>query len=184
MLRGYPRELTLDDGTVVSVRPLTPTDEGALVRFFQQLPTAECHYLKEDVRSPAVIKRWLSEIDYARVLPLVAERGSQIVADATLHRRGYGARSLLGEIRVVVASPYRRKGLGLGLAAELIEMAEAAGLRRLFVEIVSGVEQAAAEVAEQLGFERVAVIPDHLVGPDGRPHDLIILALSLGESST
>jgi L-amino acid N-acyltransferase YncA len=181
MLDDYPKELTLDDGTLVSVRPLSATDAEALLLFFQQLPEEERYWLKEDVSDPAVIRRWLAELDYQRVLPLIAERDGRILADATLHRRGYGARSLLGELRVVVASGHRGKGLGLGLLAELIEVAEAVGLKRLFVEIVSGVEQPAAGGAERAGFERVAVIPDHLIGPDGRPHDLIILALPLGE---
>lgn len=181
MLDGYPKELTLDDGTVVSVRPLSATDGEALLLFFQQLPEDARYWLKEDVSDPAVIRRWVAELDYQRVLPLIAEKDGRILADATLHRRGYGARSLLGEVRVVVASGHRGKGLGLGLVAELMDVAEAAGLRRLFVEIVSGVEQPAAGVAERVGFERVAVIPDHLIGPEGRPHDLIILALSLGE---
>jgi L-amino acid N-acyltransferase YncA len=181
MLEHFPKELTLDDGTVVSVRPLTPADGDALLHFFQKIPETERYWLKEDVSDPAVISRWMAELDYQRVLPLVAERGGQILADATLHRRGYGARSLLGEVRVVVATPYRRKGLGLGIVAELVEMAEAAGLRRLFVEIISGIEQPASEVAEQVGFQRVAVIPDHLAEPDGRLHDLIILALPLEE---
>jgi L-amino acid N-acyltransferase YncA len=181
MLEHFPKETTLDDGSVVSVRPLTSGDGEALLRFFQQIPERERYWLKEDVSDPAVISRWMTELDYQRVLPLIAEKGGQILADATLHRRDYGARGLLGEVRVVVASSHRGKGLGLGLAIELIEVAEASGLKRLFVEIISGAEQPAAGVAERVGFERVAVIPDHLIGPDGRPHDLIILALPLGE---
>lgn len=181
MLEHFPKEFTLDDGTIVSVRPLTSGDGEALLHFFQQIPEKERYWLKEDVSDPAVISRWMAELDYQRVLPLIAEKGGQILADATLHRRGYGARSLLGEIRVVVTTPYRRRGLGLAMVAELVEIAEAAGLRRLFVEVISGIEQPAAEVAEQVGFQRVAVIPDHLTEPDGRPHDLIILALPLGE---
>lgn len=181
MLDGYPTEITLDGGTTVSVRPLSATDGEALLLFFQQLPEDERYWLKEDVSDSSVINRWVAELDYERVLPLIAEKDGRILADATLHRRGYGARSLLGEVRVVVASGHRGKGLGLGLVAELIEVAEAAGLKRLFVEIVSGVEQPAAGAAERVGFERVAVIPDHLIGPDGRPHDLIILALPLGQ---
>jgi hypothetical protein len=32
-----------------------------------------------------------------------------------------------------------------------------------------------------IGFEQVAVLQDHLLGPDGRRHDLILLVLQLTE---
>ncbi|HEY8489912.1 MAG TPA: GNAT family N-acetyltransferase [Dehalococcoidia bacterium] len=179
VLEAYPKELTLDDGTVVTVRPLRREDEAALIAFFQGIPEEDRFYLKEDVGDPAVVRRWVAELDYDRVLPLVALRDGEIVADATLHRRGWGARRHLGEVRMVVAPKVRRKGLALAMMGELVEIAAAVGLERLETEIVAGAEMPAFEVVQQAGFEQAAVIPDHFKGPDGRPHDLMILVLPL-----
>lgn len=180
-LDAYPKEIALDDGTVVVVRPLGSEDGDALVRFFQGIPEDDRYYLKEDVGDPEVVRRWVRELDYGRVFPLVAWRDGEIVADATLHRRGWGARRHLGELRIVVAPRARRKGLGIALLAELVDVASGLGLERLETEVISGVEMPAFEVVQQVGFERVALIPDHLKGRDGQPHDLIILIMPLTE---
>jgi GNAT superfamily N-acetyltransferase len=179
VLTEFPKEVALDDGTVVVVRPLRPDDGPALLAFFSELPEDDRYWLKEDVADPAVIERWVRELDYRRVLPLIAVHDWRFIADATLHRRFHGARSHLGEIRVVVHPHYRRRGLGLLLIGELVALAADMRLERLYVEIVSGVEQPALEVVQQAGFERVAEIPGHLRGPGGERHDLIILAMNL-----
>jgi GNAT superfamily N-acetyltransferase len=181
LLDAYPKDLVLDDGTRVTVRPLRAGDQAALLAFFRSIPEADRWWLREDVSDPAVIRRWITDLDYDRVLPLVALVDERIVADATLHRRGFGARNQVGELRVVVAPPYRGRGLAYALLADLTEIAAAAGLRRLEAEIVGRAQTGALEAIEQLGFERAAVIPDHLLGPDGSTHDLLILVYPLSE---
>ncbi len=180
-LGGFPKTLTLEDGTSVVVRPLETGDEAALLSFFGSVPETERYWLREDVCDPEVIHRWLADLDYNRVLPLIAERNRAIIADATLHRRGYGARHFLGELRLVVSPAYRGRGLGYSLLAELTDIAQTSGLDRLEAEIVSGAQTAAVEAIEQLGFEQVAVLPDHLIGPDGARHDLALFVFPLQE---
>jgi GNAT superfamily N-acetyltransferase len=178
-LGAFPKALTLEDGTSVTLRPLEAGDEAALLSFFQSVPESERYWLREDVSDPEVIHRWVTDLDYDRVLPLVAERDRTIIADGTLHRRGYGARHYLGEVRLVVSPAYRGRGLGYALLAELTEIAQASGLDRLEAEIVSGAQRAAVEAIEQLGFEQAAVLPDHLLGPDGSRHDLALFVFPL-----
>ena len=179
LLALYPKTLVLEDALAVEVRPLVPDDEPALLAFFQTVPAADRWWLREDVTDPAVVRSWVSMLDYDRVLPLLAFDGDEIVADASLHRRGFGARAHLAEVRVVVAPAYRGRGLAYALLAELMEIATAAGLERLEAEIVGGAQAGALEAVELLGFEQVAVLPDHLRGPDGRRHDLIMLVYRL-----
>ncbi len=181
LLDGYPKTVTLTDGTTVTVRPLRPTDQAALLAFFRGIPAEDRWWLRENVSDPAVIRRWTVDLDYDRVLPLVALVDDRIVADATLHRRGYGARHHLGEVRVVVAPAYRGRGLAYALLVELCEIAAAAGLAKLEAEIVARAQSGALEAVEQIGFRLVATIPDHLVGPDGTPHDLLFLVYPLSE---
>jgi GNAT superfamily N-acetyltransferase len=180
-LEGFPKTLTLDDGTSVLVRPLEASDEAALLDFFRSVPEGERYWLREDVSDPEVIHRWVADLDYNRVLPLVAERDRAIIADATLHRRGFGARHFLGEVRLVVSPAFRGRGLAYSLLAELTDIAQISGLDRLEAEIVSGAQTAAVEAIQQFGFEQVAVLPDHLRGPDGVRHDLALFVFPLQE---
>jgi L-amino acid N-acyltransferase YncA len=181
LLGAYPKRIVLEDAVTVTVRPLRPADQAALLAFFRGIPAEDRWWLREDVSDPAVVHRWIADLDYDRVLPLVALDGDTIVADATLHRRGFGARHHLAEVRIVVAPAYRGRGLAYALMGELAEVAAAAGLARLEAEIAVRAQAGALEAVEQFGFERVGLIPDHLVGPDGRPHDLLLLVYRLGE---
>ncbi len=178
-LDRFPKPVTLDDGTSVIIRPLERDDESALLDFFTSVPEQERYWLREDVSDPAVIHRWLADLNYDRVLPLIAERDEAIIADGTLHRRGYGARHHLGELRLVVSPAYRSRGLGYALLTELTEIAVETGLDRLEAEIVAGAQTAAVEAIEQMGFEQVARLPNHLLGPDDARHDLILFVYAL-----
>ncbi len=182
LLEMYPKTVTLDDGTVVTVRPLVSADQAGLLAFFRAISAADRWWLREDVGDAAVIRRWITDLDYHRVLPLIALVDDVIVADATLHRRGFGARHRVGEVRVVVASAYRGRGLAYALLVELTDVATAAGLARVEAEIAARAQSGAFEAAEQIGFEQVAILPNHLDGPDGAPHDLLYLVYQLAES--
>ena len=181
VLDGFPRTSTLEDGLSVCVRPLEASDEQALLAFFRTIPAEERYWLREDVSDPAVIRHWIADLDYSRVLPLVALHDEAIVADATLHRRGHGARQYLGEIRLVVTPAYRGRGLGYLLITELIEIAQTEGLERLEAEIVPDAQAAAMEAIGLIGFEQAAILPNHLRGPHGDHHDLVIFTYALQE---
>jgi L-amino acid N-acyltransferase YncA len=178
-LDRYPKTIAVDDGTTLQLRPLQASDEAALWQFFQGVPYDDRYWLREDVSNHEVVARWIQDLNYERVFPLIAERNGVIVADATLHRRGFGARSPVGEVRVVVAPQYRRKGLAAAMITELVELADVNGLDRIISEIAVGSEQAALIMAKQLGFEQAAVLPEHLIGPDGSRYDLVIVVLPL-----
>ena len=182
LLDRFPTLLTLDDGTSVIIRPLEASDESALLGFFHGVPDEERYWLREDVSDPAVIHRWLTDLNYDRVLPLIAERDGVIIADGTLHRRGYGARHHLGELRLVVAPAYRSRGLGYAILTELTEIAQELGLDRLEAEIVTGAQTAAVEAIEQMGFDQAARLPNHLLGPHGERHDLLLFVFDLKEA--
>lgn len=183
VLAGYPKSVTLSDGVTVVVRPLIAADEANLAAFFRSIPAADRWWLREDVSDADVVRRWVADLDYNRVLPLLALLGEEIIADATLHRREFGARAFLGEVRAVVAPAYRGRGLAYALLSELLEVATAAGLDRLEAEIVAGVQRGALEAVEMLGFQAIAEIENHLHAEDGSRRDLIRLVLPLRPES-
>lgn len=180
-LSRYPRQITLRDGAEVTLRPLVPADEGALLRFFQRLPEADRFYLKEEVTSPAVIHAWCAGVNYDRALPLLAIDSGEIVADASLHRRREGARRHTAEARLSVDPGFRNRGLGSLLLKELLDIAYDAEMDRVTVELVAERQADAIEAFSRLGFIEVARLAGHAKDPDMHPRDLLILEVPLGK---
>jgi L-amino acid N-acyltransferase YncA len=178
---AYPKEITLRDGSRVTVRPLEAGDEDDLLRFFLDLPEDERYFLKDDVTSPEVVRRWTHELNYDRALPLIAINGGHIVAEAVLVRRRGNARSHIGEVRVTVAPEFRSRGLGTDLIRHLCDIADDAGLERVMFEIVADREAEALKAAEWMGFLRVGTIEGGARDPKDHAHDIILLTMPLGK---
>jgi ribosomal protein S18 acetylase RimI-like enzyme len=157
-------------------------DQQALYEFFQGVPKEDRLFLRDDVSKPATIQSWVNELDYERVLPLLALVEGKVVGDATLHRRPLGWTRHLCKVRLVIDPAYRQKGLGSLLVRELIEIAKGLKLERLVVELM-GSQQAALAAFRHLGFERAAVLYRHVKDRVGRPQDLVIMIHDLEEVS-
>src|SRR6202049_2407131 len=83
----FPQEAVLRDGTRLLIRPFNSSDTAALYAFFQRLPEEVRRFAWDRIDSRPLVEQWGRELDYDRVLPLIATDGQRIVADATLHRR-------------------------------------------------------------------------------------------------
>lgn len=180
-VEAYPKTVLLRDGMTVTVRPLEPEDEGALLQFFEWVPGEERHYLKEDVTSPELIAGWTGNIDVNRVISIVAVNAGEIVADATLHRTRNAARRHVGELRIVVEPGFRGAGLGGRLMRELLDIGTDIGLRAVTIELVAGWEEPAIAAAESVGFNRAAGLTGRVTDLWGNYQDLIVLDLRLDE---
>jgi L-amino acid N-acyltransferase YncA len=176
---AYPKTVLLRDNTRVVIRPLTEGDAHRLLRFFQRIPEEERYYLKEDVVSPEVIQAWCRNIEYDRVIPMVAVVDDEIVADATLHRSRAPARRHFGELRIVVDPAYREIGLGRRLIGELLDVAVELGLWGAMFELVSHHENLAIAAAKSLGFQMTALLKERIRDISGDPRDLVIMELPL-----
>jgi len=174
-LDEYPKEVNLRDGSKVIMRPVMKEDEEALYQFFKGLSKEDRLYLRDDVTSREVIHGWMENIDFERVLPILAFDGETIVADATLHRNPHGWRHHVGEIRMSVAGSHRGRGLARVIAAEIFQQAVGFGLDKLVAEMLT-VQKNAQRVFARLGFQEEAVLKDHGVDADGNKHDLIIMS--------
>ena len=172
---GYPTVYLTTDGAQMTIRPMVPGDEDALLDFFHSISPEDRFYLKEDVTDPKILEQWAQTLNYSRALPLLAILDGKIVGDGTLHHRRAGARKHVGEVRVVVAPAYRNRGVGRGLLHHLIDIAGDMGLKQLIFEVVADTEQAARHTAQLLGFVPLAVLPAHVRDSGGNPHDLLIM---------
>jgi RimJ/RimL family protein N-acetyltransferase len=180
MAKEYPKEVKVKDGSTVVLRPFEKKDKDALFAFFQLLPESDRLFLKDNVTDPAVVDRWASELNYEKVFPLLAWKGNEVVADATLHKNLGGWMKHVGTIRIVVAATYQRKGLGAVLANELFLHALKSGLEKIVAEMME-TQQGAKKVFEKLGFKQEAVFRGHVRDQIGIRHDLLILTKDLEE---
>ena len=180
-LRKFPRIATLNDGHQVTIRPLQTDDDTTLHQFFLRVPEEDRFYLNNDVTAPEVIQGFTGNISMDVAIPLVAVSSDKIVADSTLHRSRRASRRHVGELRIVVDTEYRGRGLGARLIDELIQLGVDLGLERLVFELVDRREMPAIQAAKAAGFEEVAVLEGRVRDMYGIMQDLVILELPLEE---
>lgn len=179
VLRRYPFDVKLEDGSDYTFRPLAKEDKIMLARFFQSISEEDRFYLKENVTAPEVIQGWVENMDYERAVPIVAIADGRIVADATLHRSRTPARRHVGELRVVVHPDYRGVGLGARMIQELIDLGRALELDKLFFELVDRREMGAIHAAATAGFEEVAILRNRVKDAYGSLQDVVVMERSL-----
>lgn len=176
----YPKTFRLKDGSSVDLRLMTRDDFSRLVKFFRELPEEDRLFLKEDVTRQEVIASWMNRLDYDSTLPILAVVGDEVVGDATLHMQSHGWMRHVGEIRMVVAKDYQRKGIGTLLARELFYNAIRRGL--LKIEACTMEDQIGAiRSLERLGFKQEGILRDYVLDLKGKKHNLIILTHNADE---
>jgi acetyltransferase len=161
-IRPYPREYVrrwrATDGTPMTIRPIRPEDEPAMVRFHEGLSPETVHaryfgYLKLSERTAHDRLARVCFIDYDRVMALVIERDDdagrgEIVAVGRLIKV-HGRQE--GEFAILVTDDWQRRGLGTALLAELVEIGRREGLRRIVGDILAS-NTGMLRVSRRLGF--------------------------------
>lgn len=178
MADRFPQEAVLRDGSRLLIRPFTAYDTHALYDFFQRLPVEVRRFAWDRIDSWPLVESWGRELDYDKVLPLLATDGTKVVADATLHRREGSPLRLVGRIKWLIDPAYRGKGLGTTLVNDFIRIARQDGLRHLTCMLISDLESDAVATLSDLGFEGYTV-PGYGTDPDGNQHDMIKMVLKL-----
>jgi L-amino acid N-acyltransferase YncA len=156
----------------VEVRALEGRDESRLHRFFHAIPIEDRAFFKDDIESPAVLRRW---IDDERSIRLIAiESTSEILAIVSVWP-GVGRSAHVGDLRLIVAAEHRRQGLGQLMARHALAAALRAGIWKLTVEVVS-TQQGTIDMFLALGFVAEALLRDHLCSDDGTRQDVVLLS--------
>jgi RimJ/RimL family protein N-acetyltransferase len=178
--RDYPKTFRLKDGSSVDLRPMARDDLQRVLDFFRKLPVEDRLFLKEDVTQREVVETWIRRLDYETTLPILALVGDEVVGDATLHTQAHGWMRHVGEIRMVVAREYQRKGIGTLLARELFYNAVRRGLIK--IEAMAMEDQiGAVKSLQKLGFKQEGVLKDYVLDLKGKKHNLIILTHNTDE---
>lgn len=175
----YRNLITLRDGVNVLLRPMTPEDEPQILDMFTAASEEDVRYLRDDVKDPLVIKEWCDELDYNRVLPLVAVVKDQLVGLATIHFRTGRARHI-GEVRIFLAKSFRRRGLGTRMMETLITLGRKQNLYAFYAEVVAD-QSNVVKAFRNIGFKLVCTLEDFFMLPDGDLRDVAVLMLQLRE---
>ena len=178
LLREFPKKIILRDRRAVTLRPMVRGDRDDLLAFFRRLAPEDRQFLKDDVTRAEIIDTWMRDLNYDRVLPILAEYEEQIVGDATLHRQTYGWMRHVGEIRVVTDAYFRRRGLASAMAREIFYLALQFGLDKMVAEMVAD-QIAAIKVFEKLGFQEEAHLANHVIDLQGRKHDVVVMTTDI-----
>ena len=169
-IRPYPLQYisswTLKDGAKITIRPIRPEDEPAMVKFHGLLSDETVylryfHMAKLDTRvaHDRLVRKCF--IDYDREMALVAELARPdsdappIIGVGRLSRRPLSEEA---ELAVVVADRYQHQGLGGELIARLIKIARSEGLKRIVAEFHS--ENSAIRHLAMHGGAKVERTPD------------------------
>jgi len=168
----------LKDGSRVVIRSLQSDDLLGSLAFFRSLPAEDRAYLRRDVTKTSVVEQRIREAELNRVKRLVALFGDDIVADGALELKDHGWEGHVGELRLIVAPRFQRKGLGMLMARELYFLANRERLEDVVVRMMSP-QIAAYRIFQRLGFREEATLRDYVKDLSGSRHDLLVMRCDL-----
>lgn len=157
---AYPahltKQVTLSDGTQVTLRPIRPSDADIEAAFVRNL-SSEARYFRfmDTLRelSPSMLERF-THIDYhdhMAFIAVIAEQGREKeIGVARYYVDSPAAESC--EFAIVVADEWQGKGLGSDLMQELMSAARARGCRMIRGEVLTS-NHNMLQLMKWLGFE-------------------------------
>jgi L-amino acid N-acyltransferase YncA len=176
-IRNFREITTLADGTRVLFRPMNKDDHEQLIRLFSTINEEDLKYFRHDVKNPKILQDWTENLDYGRVIPLLALVNDQAVGNATLHL-GEGPRRHIGEVRIFLSRNYRKRGLGIKLLRSIVEIGRKQGLHLLNAEVIAE-NIKLIKAFESLGFKQQCNLEDYFMFQDGECIDVKMMLLPL-----
>ena len=178
-LKVYRKFVHTGNRRRILIRPMVADDREAVTSMFLSASDDDLRFLYDDVRDPELIASWFENLDYEKVMPLLALHNDKLVGDATLHLQK-GASRHVGELRIFLTREFRGVGLGSLLLQELIQLGGSLGLRFLVAKVVSD-QISVIKAFRKLGFKRQAELDDFFMESDGNLHDVSIMVYSLSD---
>lgn len=169
---------TLKNGKKINIRSLVPRDLDALMKFYRALPPEDRKYLRVDVTDRDVVSQRIRMAEAGKIHRIVAVFNGKIVADGALELSGEEWRRHQGEIRVIVARPFRRKGLGMIMMRELYFIAAEKNVEKVVAKMMRP-QKGAQTICRKLGFYEEALLPDYVRDLSGKTQDLLIMMCDL-----
>jgi L-amino acid N-acyltransferase YncA len=170
----------MKDGTAITVRLLGPQDIDRLMEFYGSLPEEDRKYLRFDVTDRKAVARRLRRIESGDDIRIVAVHGGVIVASGVLELSGDAWSKHQGEIRVIVARPFQKRGLGMIMIRELYFIAVQNQLQTIVARMMRP-QVGAQKIFHRLGFREESMLPDFVKDIQGSAQDLIVMTCDVKE---
>jgi acetyltransferase len=164
-IRPYPTQYvkpwTMQDGTIVAIRPIRPEDEPLIVKFHETLSERSVYFryfhamrLTQRIAHERLTR--ICFIDYAREMALVVHRkdsqtGEQEILGVGRLIKLHGTTH--GEFAILVSDNWHHRGLGMELLRRLVEIGREEKLTRIFGDILPE-NRDMLRVCDKLGFHR------------------------------
>ncbi|MBZ5580202.1 MAG: bifunctional acetate--CoA ligase family protein/GNAT family N-acetyltransferase [Acidobacteriia bacterium] len=173
-IRPYPARYvspwTLKDGTPVTIRPIRPEDEPAMVHFHETLSERSVYYryfhlINLEQRTTHERLTRICFIDYDREMALVADRRNPATGESEI--LGVGRMSKIfgvneAEVAVLISDAWQGRGLGKELLARLLIVGADEKLDRLSADILPE-NRDVQRLCEKLGFSLKHSLEDEVV---------------------
>ncbi len=166
---------TLKDGTRVLIRDLHKEDLDKLMKFYRSLPPDDRVYLKVDVTKRKVVEDRMKLIEEGTIFRIIALHDDEIVGDGMFEISKEVWRKHQGELRVIVARPFQRKGLGMLMFRELHSLALKKDIDKIVVKMMRP-QKGAINICKKLGFHKETIIPNYVWDQEDKPQDLVIMS--------
>ncbi len=164
----------MKDGTEVTIRPLGLQDTDRLMEFYGSLPEEDRRYLKFDVTDRKVVVKRLRRVESGDDVRIVAIHGGVIVASGALELSGEAWSKHQGEIRVIIARPFQKRGLGTIMIRELYFIAVQNQIQTIVARMMRP-QVGAQKIFRRLGFREESMMPDFVKDIGGGAQDLIVM---------
>jgi RimJ/RimL family protein N-acetyltransferase len=151
------------------VRRAVPGDAGSLVELARSVGAEPEGWLitNGEWRTPSEERRYLRAVRrHSHAAVFVAETPDGIVGRISLARDTHPASEHVADLGLMVAAPYRRRGIGRALMDAAEAWARDVGVRKLELHVFP-YNEAAIALYEGLGYEREGLRRDHYRRADG-----------------
>jgi acetyltransferase len=168
-IRAYPSRYvsswTTKDGTPVTIRPIRPEDEPAMVKFHETLSERSVylryfHLMNLEQRTTHERLTRICFIDYDREMAFVAQTADREIIGVGRMSKIHGTRE--AEVAVLVSDSWQGRGVGRELLSRLLVVGADEKLERLTADILPD-NRGVMRICEKLGFSLKHSLDDEVV---------------------
>jgi len=172
------KQHTMKDGSQLMIRELKLADLDHLMDFYVSLPHRDRKYLRIDVTDRELVKQRIIDAENKKDIRLAAWHDGKIIGTGALELGRDDWKKDIGELRLIIAKEFQRKGVGTLLATEIYHQAAEKGVQKLVVKMLRP-QKAAQSIFKRLGFDHESVVPDYVFDQLGRSQDLLIMTSNM-----
>lgn len=176
-IEKFPKNKDLS-GDTFHFRLATASDREKLFALAQSLPESDLLFMRRDITKMDAIDAWMKDIDDKQAITILVEDNNRIIGYGTIYYNQIFWQRHIGELRVLVNSAYRNRGVGTQIFIELITLAESLKLDKV-VTYIAITDRGARRMLEGLNLKAEAILPDWVKTRDNKTYDLVIMARSV-----